>query len=69
MACCTSGYTRTISSYSCGCCWIKTSGSHAAATKMVSMPLEMGVVKTLAICRPMRKEKATMTGVKPPLEL
>lgn len=46
-----------------------TSGSHAAATKMVSIPLCSGVVKQLVICRPMRKAYATTTGVNSPLLL
>lgn len=46
-----------------------TSGSHAAATKIVSMPLCSGVVKQLVICKPMRKAYATTTGVKEPVEL
>lgn len=48
---------------------MRTSGSHAAATKIVSIPLDSGVVKQLVICKPMRNAYATTTGVNSPLEL
>ena len=40
-----------------------TCGSNAAATKIVSIPLLIGVVKILAICRPIKNANATTTGV------
>ena len=43
-----------------------TCGSQPEATKMASMPLDRGVVKTCAIWKPMRYAKATTTAVKPP---
>ena len=47
---------------------IITCGSKAAATNIVSMPLLSGVVKILAICRPIKNANATTTGVySPPL--
>lgn len=48
---------------------MSASGSHAAATKIVSIPLDSGVVKQFVICRPMRKAYATTTGVKSPSPL
>lgn len=43
-----------------------TWGSQPAATKMVSMPLDRGVVKMFAIWKPIRKAKARMTAVYSP---
>lgn len=48
---------------------MRTSGSHAAATKMVSTPLPIGVMKIWQTCSPMRNEKAMTTGVKAPPSL
>ena len=49
--------------YNSGWSLIRTSGSHADATKMVSTPLEMGVVKTSAIFQPIANEKNMISEV------